>query len=330
MNSKFLLGHFAWLAAVLGLLLVSCQRELDIDITERQTDATDSTVLKKFIVLDTTRQAPFDTINYESFVYDTDGRIKNSYVVFPNNPDIDTVSINTYFYHGSDTLPYKGEIIDAGDDIVLSSSGSSYWEYDNTGRLLKDSSIFISRDNPPSEDWEIRSGTFTYTPNGVNYHVRLKYYSVPGGPVSRETIIMGKVENTISNNCVVGQVDSIFYEYLVNNNGTLTADSTYSVNRVNLEYDANPNPFFKIFPAGIPVFNLDYYGFDYWEQPHNFKWGNSENRVYYSTGFMPPLGSQSSIHVFGYRSDGYPVVCWDTFTGGGTTFVEKYVFIYGG
>ena len=309
MKFRFFPCQLVCVTMVLGLLLSSCQREPDFDIP-RPTGAADSTLLKKYVFLDTMRAAPFDTLDYDGFVYDEKHRMKTWYIVDFDDPDIDTVLIGIYFYHGDDTLPYKREIMEAGDDVVLSSSNSSFWEYDNAGRLIKDSSIMIWRDRPGKEEFEINTAQYTYTANGVNYDVKLKYYSVPAGQFSQETIIKGKVKNTISNNCIVKQLDSVFYANVGYNGSVVSKDTVLSVHQVNVEYDNNPNPFLKAYPIQTPVFTLMFKGFDEWQQPHNPINSSNQEEVYYTTGpiFIYGTSIPGPDITYSYRSDGYPIV----------------------
>jgi len=115
------------------LALFSCQKEIRIDLG--RVTGNDSSLLEKFVLLDTTMAAPNDTVYYYKFIYDINKRVSRAFEIVYNGPFRDTVFRSGYSYTGSDTLPFK---IDASD---VNGNSQTYYSYDNAGRVIKDSSI---------------------------------------------------------------------------------------------------------------------------------------------------------------------------------------------
>lgn len=99
--------------ALLVVVLISCQREINFDPTETPpppplVTTNDSVLLSELIYLDTAAGLPDDTARIHLFLYDSQKRISEikRYYYF-SVPGGDIYEVLNYSYNGTDTLPYK-------------------------------------------------------------------------------------------------------------------------------------------------------------------------------------------------------------------------------
>ena len=125
--------------ALMVILLVvffsSCQREIDWEL-ENQLES-DSTLLNKLVLLDTTLSAPFDSIEYLIAKYDLKKRPIEVQYLIRNGLILDTGYIINNYFSGNDTMPYKAIVTDHQMDV----STTSFLIYNSSGKLIADSSI---------------------------------------------------------------------------------------------------------------------------------------------------------------------------------------------
>ncbi len=137
------------------LFLSSCQREVD-GILNPQENLLDSTMLKKYIELDTTLPAGLDTINKISFTYDSQERLTSSVSLskdfsLPPSSSFPFFEKQFRYYNGNDTLPYK--VIVELKDALLTEYDTIFLFYAN-GKVIRDSarSTYVTLLGTPTEN----------------------------------------------------------------------------------------------------------------------------------------------------------------------------------
>lgn len=305
-----------------SLLFFSCQQEPDADFLDnREPETEDSTLLVKYVFLDTTLSAPFDTVSYTSFVYDASKRLINSYEV--DKLFLDTLFKATYYYNGSDTLPYKKTILRADADGDLTVCDTSLYSYDHMGRLT-DYSLHIVWRNSGSMDILNVHTAYVYTSYGADGRTEARNYSIPSGPVDDHWIRTHKIYNTIVNNCIQKQIDSL--KTVSYDAGTgAPFDSSYVAVVSDFQYDNKPNPFLRAYRVSEPLYPSD--GNEEWRQPHNLIRADSHYEIYLSSG-STGTGSFKKVNSYEYKTNGYPHIVreFDQSIAGN---VYKMVCIYG-
>src|SRR5262245_49068568 len=132
------------LVTLIACVVISCQRQPDSSLPQptdngnnNNPPSSDSTVLWKYIELDTTLASGSDTIDKTIFFYDNMKRFDHYYSYdFSITGDFDTTTI-TYYYQGGDTLPYKITSRYHETDLDLD---TDYYSYNN-GIVAWDSSL---------------------------------------------------------------------------------------------------------------------------------------------------------------------------------------------
>lgn len=120
------------------LILSSCQKEPDIILDDTNPVLPVTTLLKRYVEVDTTLPPGADTTYKISFTYDNRNRlIKAQYINYYLAPDI-YEGTSEYYYTGNDTLPYK--FVDTWEDAGSTYRDTVFFFYNN-GLVSKDSSI---------------------------------------------------------------------------------------------------------------------------------------------------------------------------------------------
>jgi hypothetical protein len=286
------------LSALVGCFVISCQREVEDDLPGPPTgSANDSILLAKYVEIDTTSPPGSDTITKFLYTYDSRKRIikyVDIHYHFPGAFTGDTL-YGEYYYHGTDTLPYK-----ASYDINVASSfftnDTTFYFYSN-GIVSRDSSM--SWYHPPNISIGYRNTVTTYTRSGNNTLVRERtHYSHASTGVDDEWTA------------------TIFKTY---NNGNITSQEDTSMlntfftgyKRTDVTYDNHPNPFLK---TDIPYAysgSIEYTGFNNPLTVKDILGADEENYTY----------------SYQYRADGYPLIVRFVDLGDPTNNVKGF-FIY--
>src|SRR4030095_6514459 len=144
---------------LIALVVVSCQRQPDNSLPPNSNNgnnnngnnnnppSSDSTVLWKYIEIDTTLAPGSDTLDKTVFFYDNMKRLDHYYSYDFYVPD---TTIVTYSYQGSDTLPYKITSVYHETELDLD---TDYYAYNN-GIVAWDSSLHHTRWNISPEERE--------------------------------------------------------------------------------------------------------------------------------------------------------------------------------
>ena len=279
---------------LLGLVFfASCQKELSTENGLGSTPTStqnDSTLLSKYIEIDTSATAPFDTLSKGLYTYDNLKRlIKYDYVYYTNGVvtvPLDLHFYNYYFYIANDTLPYLE--IDSANEQGNITTETKYHIYSN-GKLISDS-----------------------VPFGLGSSLVYKYYYLPSKTI--DSIIQYSTTSPFissygyqafyrqqSNNNIVSNKDSTF---LADHSTTPMNYNLFTVNNYVFTYDN--------FNNSLNKFNyLDPYFFDgYFVHLNGFE-GLSKNNILDFThiriGLMNNL-NEHTISRYEYKSNGYPKI----------------------
>lgn len=197
----------------------SCQKE-PAPLTEPPVTG-DSTKLVKYIIIN---NAVADTI-FTSFDYDAQKRVTLVKSVYSSDPvdNSQFYSINRFQYSGADTLPniITTEHHEGTAQDYYAANDTSYFSYDNLGRIIKDSTNYHETWSSTGTDAYYTTRMYSYTGNEITLKIKtnskyagLKEYTIP-------------VTATEGNG----------------NISALKMDDDYNIN---LTYDGHPNPFYYI------------------------------------------------------------------------------------
>jgi hypothetical protein len=270
----------------LTVFIISCQKEISIEGETNPTPPpSDSAfLLKKFIVLDTTLNAPNDTIFRYAFFYDNLQRCTS----FKGSDGID--SFYTYnYYNGTDTLMSKRKVHSIG---IYGDSTIEYFNYSPLNKVLTDSIL-----------------SYEYS---VNNTVGNFYLSYPSSSNPNGTVIVRSNGNQFEYNNFIMQrenngnllnvKDSLFVLSGANYVLTETANS-------NISYDNKINPFYKIVPNFLvnvliessPIFTFA--PFQSLPQRNNIL---SETKIFNPQ--TPGLDNFNNSFQYIYNSRNYPTI----------------------
>lgn len=222
------------------LILFSCSKSNDGSPTPvtppppPPVTPTFSTTLLKVYELDTTKQAPNDTVNRWFFFYDNAGRLVSDSLSNLSGPSV-YVRIRSLQYNGSDTTAFQGITKGYTPGTQNVEIDTAYYTFSN-GDYVADTVVYNSL-NAGISTTATSKTTFSYQPGIIirsfqNWVPQFSYSST-----ENETI-----HKTVVNGDIVQQVDSM-YSFA---NGT---PQGLSVFQTTVSYLPNPNPFFKIFRA---------------------------------------------------------------------------------
>ena len=299
------------------ILLYGCTKSHSLEDLGNGKSPSEKTALSKFILIDTSRTAPNDTVEIIYFKYDDQSRIVAMNDINYNwtgHPDTTTFNSqyweeSTYYYKGADTLPYM-RLIKNVDNLGLTRimTDTSYRDYDAKGRLVKDSSINFSI---------ISGGIYkTYRDMVVKYSypypllVRtIKLFSSP------YTTHTDSLQQTIVDGNVVYQKDP----RPVSTKYTLWPTCHFT-------FDSHPNPMYRNGFCVEPAYSFyNFFGI-------GIKYENQKNNYLMVSKHLPvPTGSSDFefLYDYTYRSDGYPATVFLTLKdGSGSPFGFKGIYIY--
>jgi len=220
---------FASLVLALSLYLISCSSS-DKPVID---PVAESFTLQKIFVLDITKSAPFDTMMRYQFSYDNSGRLSwVSESSFEPTTWVYTVQRKLhYFYHGTDTLPYR-----AWDDkhsfLAFPTDKNHMLKHDAFGKLAMDSSVDVRLQ---TNDTSIYKHTYLHHGDG---HADSTFTYRPSYTENAER----------------------FYSSRDANNNVTAYITEYGNKEVTLvEYDNRINPLYKLSPVKVPYFTAGAY-----------------------------------------------------------------------
>lgn len=297
------------LFALTVFVFASCQRDfspLDNPVTPPVTD--DSTLLVKYVQLDSVASGQFDTSFIMDYSYDNMKRMTALYASEPSTGSYYR-SFGLY-YNNTDTLPYKITGIESYSGTTVSQTfDTTFFTYNSSG-LVETDSVTIK---------EIDS-------SGTTYRHGAKHYSYSSGK-----IIINKSGVYSKASFGIPETDSIL---ITTQNGNIVTQSIFTYDSTTISipssndfagtFDNNPNPFYLIrgFSATSPYVEVDIDIIQVLQK-------NNCTRSFQSNG----SGWQNlKTATYSYRSNGYPSVSYlvnsDTSTTGSILY-SKGIYTYG-
>jgi hypothetical protein len=264
------------LFVLIAIAIVSCEKELSSEPPANPgtgnnppPPTSDSTLLWKYIEVDTTLPAGSDTTFVEIYTYDGQKRLSHFYVGF-----LGTEQNADLFYSGNDTLPYK--INSFLKDFIDTYRDTIFYSFSN-GWVTKDS--MIRYDGITNQFSQIR--TQVYTPAGHNTLFEYRHYSsLPA--VAPDEDKRSMIFTTFQNGNITVQDD------------TTAVDLISSAAHEEVKYDDKINPLYESYPVRLPVLI-----YSHREQQNNVVDYNRVDR------FSQPW---HLTYSYTYRADGRPSV----------------------
>lgn len=265
-----------WFVIVVSFVVSfsSCQKEIDWSLPN--TTTSDSTVLWKYVVIDTTLSAGLDTLEVHYFEYDNQKRLTRLLDSLredtSSSPAYTSSLVTDFFYNGNETLPYKS--MGLQKDGTDRRWDTTYFSYQSGLVSLDSARIQIS--NVTGITWGIITRSFVV--NGTTVTMTEKFYSYTNpipSCVSNSTILLTYTNGNISSE-----------------NGTTTGCVTGSGDD-QITYDNKPNPFYSAIPVHYPTT-----GFSFVDGNNTQKNNMIEEN---STAFH-------TQRTYSYRSNGLPSV----------------------
>ncbi|HTB99138.1 MAG TPA: hypothetical protein VK705_00505 [Ferruginibacter sp.] len=282
---KKLLQLFLFLFILL-IGIASCKK------TNNSSPGSNTIHLKEFLQLDTTKQAPYDTMEIDTYGYDNLNRPTTSASItfspdFPGIADSGTSSNSIFYYTGSSTTLGFG----ITNDYDRFGSGGNDTDYTLAySGISKDSDISDGNPAIVTEDFV----------SGATVIEKTTDYSYSPAQLSYDT-----VTQTIVNGNVVAQVD----------------DQIYNQTNFTVSLDTHPNPFY--FGNGSQNEGVLSTGDNnIMEEPQQ----KNNNTELYST---TPGGPMHLKYQYTYNANGYPatVIEYDL-SSGSPVFVYKGIYVY--
>lgn len=218
---------------LLTLILNSCQKEISIENGTDPTPTpvlTDTILLKKFILLDTTLTAPNDTVSIINYSYDN---LKRCTKIVANDLS-GNINYTELTYNNVDTLiktlkTYSSNSID---------STKEFFSYNATGKMINDSLV------------EYTGATIAETYNYDFSQINSTNFSY----IRKNSLQYAKIKQIIQsdlNGNILSERDTSFLYNSTNNSYNLSL-----TNYQTISYDAKKCPFYKfspVFPIGFII-----------------------------------------------------------------------------
>lgn len=254
---------------------VSCQKQ---NTQERiMNPADDSTLLSKYVDLDTTLLSGSDTLVVFNYMYDASKRvIGTTEVDYDSSGNIDGLTQTDFFYNGIDTFPNK---VVSQDFILpgntLNGKETYYYAYSN-GKLVYDSAA----------SWT-GAYIFSYEGNKISKHLE------SGGEIL-DTL---NTYLTISNGNLISQTFDTAW----------LSTGGFSVERFAFSYDTHPNPFYNKPNFDItPYFYIEIFSENMFYEKNNpieINADNHEKYVYtYKSNGYPATAIDYDVDAGSYGS----------------------------
>ena len=221
----------------ISVLISACKKESDIeDLTIPNMAASDSSILKTFIGLDTSLTAIHqDTTDKTSYTYDNLMRLKSKREVeyyYNNSPNVDTSLTHTtyYYYNGNDSLVSRILTIVKGGSSPVVDSTLRFFQRNNNLQHIRDSSITFRNYNNGGYSYYIAEvSNFTYNLDSVI--LTNKTYSTSNN--TNFFLQVYKFKQTIVGGNIIKEVRKIF----------TTGAPPSQLDSIQIIYDNKINPF---------------------------------------------------------------------------------------
>jgi len=304
------------LLPVIVVSIVSCRKSNH----SSNNSSGNGTLLSKYIELDTTLSAPYDTIRVITLQYDNAERLSSLADVLYDNlghPDntedgAEYSNTTTLHYNGADTLTNEiTQVLVTRNTTIDIEDDTDYLSYDINNRIIKDSAIDNDVSNVYSttlaDDYNYNGITITnketiYTPSfSISYDTAMQTLS--------NVVVISQVDNTIPNSPIV--------EVSVGSGCTFT-------------FDTHPNPFYRNGFGQQPIFGHGYNslfvdGIINGVQKNNY---TSINEVDNNDSPSDSTNHNDGRLQYTYNSNGYPATVLVYPYNPDLDLFHKAVFIY--
>lgn len=279
------------LSILLICTLLSCQKELSFTngTTPINPIVNDSVLVSQLLALDTTKASGLDTVFKYLAYYDAQKRITNNILIeFDNTGSVlDTFFNQTYYYTGSDSLPYKTTIF-INEYMSTSNRDTNYYTYANTaGRELLYDSI-VTKGHPPfPTNHRAEATKYVYAGNFIRGMRNYYDQNIPSGNDTLNAHI------TKINGNITSQTDTLD----LNPFGGFAQARSYT-----LSFDNHFNPL-----RGLNL-KFPYLGFEIPFLGDNIQAKNvTQVKLILSYSFAVPDDILHYQYSYKYRADGYPL-----------------------
>lgn len=297
-------------------LFSGCQKE--ITVTETPTvpitpTVGDSTLLLKYMEVDSIPGSLQDTSKIVQFGYDAQKRLTSVYSTFTTNP-VDNLTFYekyTYQYNGADTLPARmmKEFREGADTLNFTfNRDTAYYTYNTAGKLIADSTRKNERNNFGEKRY--------YSTKKFSYFTG---YTLVAGSTDYNTTVEVSLDSlavTTSGNNITS---------LTVHNYSLPGMQSTALFSFSFTYDNHVNPFFY-----LPGMHSIAPYFEYEGGPVNTLQPNNALTI-----SQNDIGAGVTINesiTYSYKSNGYPSTLYSTqnsSSAGSTTRYYKGIFVYG-
>ncbi|HTB99137.1 MAG TPA: hypothetical protein VK705_00500 [Ferruginibacter sp.] len=285
------------LSAIVVITIVSCKK------TNNGSSANNGVHLLKYIQLDTTQAAPYDTMEVDTYKYDNLNRFLICTEISygndtPGLPDSGIGSTGES-YIGNSTVPYMTFNDDDGGQAGYNTDDTDYILSYTPGVMIKDSEINTS------------------TTNGVSSS---RFISVMEDILNGQTVIENTINYTPSFNSYSDTATQIFSngDVISQTDNTVVGNQPYS--NWNMTFDTHPNPFYNNGLTDVGILELG----DDSLQLQPIQKNNTTEIIRNS-----PSAPLHLKYEYTYNSNGYPatVVEYD-WSSGSPVFVYKGIYVY--
>jgi hypothetical protein len=259
---------------LLTIVFISCEKEISTEPPappgngNNNPPANDSTLLLKYIEVDTTLPAGSDTIFQDIYSYDNKRRLIHYYAnVFSTEQEADL------FYSGNDTLPYK--VISVWTNSSDIYHDTVFYFYSN-GLVTKDSTIEYNGATNQFSQAIAR----VYTPEGDNAQFEYRHYSLPHAPPDEEKRLTFLITRQNGNIRVQDDTSAV-------------VQFSYAAHE-EVKYDDKTNPFYQAFPMHYQVLSGSFSG--------------QKNNPVEDITWDDPSQPTRLTYSYTYRADGRPLL----------------------
>lgn len=289
---------FICVIAILIITVAGCKKGKSAPDSGTGVVNNDHTLISKFILLDTLKAAPFDTMEVISFKYDSLKRISERADIYYNwqgHPDTSSYSnrywkITSLYYTGTDTLPTR-LITKEEDNIayIRFSIDTSYRKYDVNARLIRDSSRSYSRISGGINNGTSGAGVTDYIYTSQFLYRKYRAVTTPS------SIVVDSVAQSGVGNNITYQKDP----------RPVSTNYSYSLwPTCNFIFDGHPNPMCKNGLSMEPLYN----SYNAFGIGINFQ-NQRSNYLSVKKSTPIPAGSNDTYfsYTYKYRADYYPL-----------------------
>ncbi len=236
-----------------GIVLLSCQKEFTIEddfdppVDSTNTTLSDSIYIESIVELDSTSATDQDTVYIVRYQYDVAKRVAAKRTYWDDGGGLALMDEQLYTYNGTDTLPassklYTYDFIGGG---AYHKDTTTIWYTYSSGKLVKDSSIYISEHASTSPTDTIVT-TYNYTPLQVTSS-RFARTGNRFDPSDYDVYITKDVAVLDSRGNVISSKEYETFVISSKEYETFDGGATWDLlNTTDFTYDTKPSPFSRL------------------------------------------------------------------------------------